>query len=75
MIVKNTWDSLRRKFQLKQISKSREKNIATNENCILRRMGLKFQNLTFNPMQNSPLEQAKVDHDIRQIWLSTQKKR
>ena len=75
MIVKNTWDSLRCKFQLKQISKSREKNIATNENCILRRMGLKFQNLTFNPMQNSTLEQVKVYYDIRQIWLSTRKKR
>ena len=47
------------------------KNVATNENCILRKMGLKFQNLNFNPIQNSILEQAKVDHEIRQIWFST----
>ena len=38
-------------------------------------MGLKFQNLSFNPMQNSILEQARVDHEIRQIWFSTQKKK
>ena len=38
-------------------------------------MGLKFQNLRFNTMQNSILEQAKVDHEIRQIWLSTLKKK
>ena len=30
-----------------QIS-TREKNIATNENCIMRKMSLKFQNLIFN---------------------------
>ena len=42
-------------------------NVATNKNCILRKMGLKFKNLHFNPMQNSILEQEKVDHDIRQI--------
>ena len=46
-------------------------NVATNENSILRKMGLRFQNLTFNPIQNSILEQTKVDHEIRQIWFST----
>ena len=46
------------------------KNVATNEKCILRKMGLKFQNPSFNPMQNSILEQSKVDQ-IRQIWFST----
>ena len=37
------------KYQLKQITKkTREKNAATNENCILRQIGLKFQNPSFN---------------------------
>ena len=35
------------------------KNVATNENYILRKMGLKFQNPSFKPMQNNILEQAK----------------
>ena len=48
MNVKNSWDSVRIKYQLKQIIKTREKNVATNENCILRKMGLKFQNPSFN---------------------------
>ena len=47
------------------------KNVASNENCILRKMGQKCQNPVFNPIQNSILEQAKVDHDIRQILFST----
>ena len=38
-------------------------------------MCLRFQNLSFNPMQNSILEQAKLDHEIRQIWFSTRKKK
>ena len=38
-------------------------------------MGLKLENLSFNTMQNSILEQAKVDHDIRQVWFSTRKKK
>ena len=41
------------------------KNVATNENCILRKMDLKFPNPSFNPIQNSILEQTKVDHGIR----------
>ena len=40
-------------------SQKQRKNATTNENCSLRKMGLKFQNLSFNPMQNSILEQAK----------------
>ena len=48
MNVKNSWDSVRIKYQLKQIIKTREKNVATSENCILRKMGLKFQNPSFN---------------------------
>ena len=52
-----------RKFKM-QIStqtdnQKQRKNVATNENCILRKIGLKFQNPSFNPMQNSILEQAK----------------
>ena len=56
-------------------NQKQRKNVATNENCILRKMGLKFQNLNFNPMQNSILEQAKVDHEIREISFSTRKKK
>ena len=37
------------------------KNVATNGNCVLEKMGLKFQNPSFNTMQNIILEQAKVD--------------
>ena len=29
----------------------------------------------FNPLQNNILEQAKVDHEIKQIWFSTRKKK
>ena len=34
-------------------------------------MGLKLQNPSVNPMQNSIVEQAKVDQQIKQIWFST----
>ena len=52
---------VRWKYQLKVITKTREKNVATNENCILRKIKLKFQNPSFKIlMQNSILEQAKV---------------
>ena len=37
-------------------------------------MGLKFQNLTFNPMRNSILEQAKVDHDRSNLVLNSKEK-
>ena len=56
--VKNSRDSSRCKYHLKQATKTRAKNVATNENCILREMVLKFQNPIF--MQNSILEQAKL---------------
>ena len=46
--VENSWNSVRCKYQLKQITKTREKNVATNENWILRKMGLNFQNPKFN---------------------------
>ena len=54
-----------RKFQM-QISTQADnqmqiKNVAASENCILTKVNLKFQNLSFNPMQNIILEQAKVD--------------
>ena len=39
-----------------------------------KRKNLKFQNLSFNPMQNRILEQAKVDHWFRQILFLTWKK-
>ena len=45
--VKNSWDSVRCKYHLKHITKTREKNVATNENWILRKMDLKFQNPNF----------------------------
>ena len=36
-----------RKIQLKQITKTRGKKVATNEKCILRKISLKFQNVSF----------------------------
>ena len=63
-----------RKFKMQistQTDRENQKNVATNDNCILRKVCLKFQNPSFNPMGNSILEQSKVDHDIRQIWFST----
>ena len=62
-----------RKFKM-QISTQTDnhkykKNVASNENCILRKMGR--QNPVLNPTRNSILEQAKVNHEIRQIWFST----
>ena len=50
MNVKNPWDSVRCKYQRKQRIKTREENVATNENCFLRKMGLKFQNPSFNTL-------------------------
>ena len=46
--VKNSRDSLRCKYHLKQVAKTGAKKVATNENCILRKMVLKFQNPSFN---------------------------
>ena len=40
--LKNLIDILRRKYQLKQITKTKEESVAANENCILRKIGLKF---------------------------------
>ena len=38
-------------------------------------MGLKFQNPSFNPMQNNILEQGEVENEITQIWFSVWKKK
>ena len=46
--AKNSRDNLRSKYQLKQITKTTEKNSSTNENSILRKIVLKFQNPSFN---------------------------
>ena len=46
-----------------EMAKTREKNVATNENCILRKMGLKFQNPSFNNL-------CKIALWIKQKWLS-----
>ena len=54
---------VRWKYQLKLITKTREKNVATNENCILRKMGLKFQNSSFNIL-------CKIAFWNQQKWLS-----
>ena len=54
-------DSLRCKYQLSQITKTKEKKFATSENCIPKKMDLKFQNPNFNMfLQNRILEQVKV---------------
>ena len=46
--------------QLKVLTKIREKDVASNENCTLRKMGLKFKPKFQNFKQKSILEQAKV---------------
>ena len=56
--VKNSRDSLKWKYQLKQITKTRGKNVPTDENCILRKMSLKLQ--LQNDLQQSLPEQAEV---------------
>ena len=61
--LKNSWNSLRCKHQLKQIFKTREKNVSTNENCILRKMGLKFQDTNFNIL-------CEITFWNRQKWLN-----
>ena len=61
--VKNSWNSLRCKHQLKQIIKTREKNVATNENCILRKMGLKFEDTNFNIL-------CEITFWNKQKWLN-----
>ena len=62
--VKNSCDSLKCKFKLKQMTKTREKkHVATNENCILRKMGLKFQNPSFNIL-------SKIAFWNKQKWLN-----
>ena len=71
MNVKNSWESLRCKFQLQQITKSREKVLQPIETAFWE----KFKNLSFNPLQNSILEQVKEDHEIGQIWFPTRKKK
>ena len=43
--LQNSWDSGRCKYQLKQITKTREKNVETNENCILTKMVSNFKTL------------------------------
>ena len=58
--VKRSWDSLRCKYQLKQITKTREKIVGANENCILRKMNLNFKPCIQTDLQNSLPEQAKV---------------
>ena len=61
--VKNSWDNLRWKYQLKQIMKTREKNNATSENCIPRKMSSKFQNPSFNIL-------CKIAFWNKQKWLN-----
>ena len=50
--VKNSWYSLTRNYQFKQITKTRQKNNATIENgnlsLLCKLMGLQFQNPSFN---------------------------
>ena len=48
--VKNSRDSVRCKYQLKKITKTKEKKVATNENCILRKMSLKLWNPSFTTL-------------------------
>ena len=66
--VKNSWERLRYKFQLKQITKSREK-CCNLWKLHLRKMSFKFQNLSFNPMQNSILERSKAFNSKEKVKL------
>ena len=54
-----------RKFKMQISSQAdnqkKRKSTAINENFILKKKELKFQNLILNPIQNSVPEQAKVD--------------
>ena len=58
--IKNWWDILKCKYHVKQITKTREKNIATNETSFWRKMSLKFQTLASNFMKNAILYTEKV---------------
>ena len=59
--VKRSWESLRCKYQLKQITKTGEKNVGTNKNCILRKNELKISKPYLQIfLQNGLPEQAKV---------------
>ena len=62
-----SWESLRCKFQLKQITKSGEKM----SQPMKPEFWEKFQKPTFKLMQNNILEQPKVNQ-FRQIRFSTQ---
>ena len=44
-------------------NQNKRKNVATNENCILRKMGLKFQNSSFNIL-------CKIAFWDKQKWLN-----
>ena len=46
-----------------------EKNVATYENCFLRKMSFKFQNLSFNTVQNSILERNKALNSKEKVKL------
>ena len=61
--ITNSRDSLRCKYQLKQIIKTKERNVATNENCILKKIGLKLQNPSFNIL-------CKIPFWNKQKWLN-----
>ena len=51
---------VRCKYHLKQINKTRGKNVATNENCILRKIREKSKPLFQTFLQNTLPEQAEV---------------
>ena len=49
--------------QLKILTKNREKIVANNENCILRKTGLKFKNPSFKTL-------SKIAFWNKQKWLN-----
>ena len=59
----NSGDTLGYKYQLKQIAKTREKNIAANENYIMRKMGLQFQTPSFIIL-------SEIAYQNKQKWLN-----
>ena len=48
---------------LTDLTKTRQNNVETNENCILRKMGVKFKNSSFNIL-------CKIAFWYKQNWLN-----
>ena len=61
--VKASWNTFRCKYQLKQITTTREESVTNSKNYILRKMDFKFQNPNFNIVY-------KIAFWIKQKWVN-----